>query len=307
MRRRTGYPEMSSMSSAPTYIIPHIPKTAGTSLRDMLRGRMILTSPSSLGHWNLAHALPTIHPYERRFEALSELDSRQRRKVRLVYHHGGFGMHECFEQPCVYLTVVREPINRAISAYYYMRKLYAAEGTSFDDSLEEMITGGKFYDPFYYDNLQVRLLAANDRTRDAMGGAPCTPETLEMAKRNVEKFVPVVGLTEQFDAYVLLLAKHFGWNFPYYASMNINKAPERREKPSAELLDVLRERNSFDLEFYEWMQQRFAEQIAAYGDTFEHDLERFRWRNRFYDRCVGSVLRLGRLAKQAVSKHPAAE
>lgn len=48
-----------------------------------------------------------------------------------------------------------------------MRKLYADERPPFDDSREEMITGGKSYDPFYFDNLQVHLLAATDGTRDA--------------------------------------------------------------------------------------------------------------------------------------------
>lgn len=55
--------------------------------------------------------------------------------------------------------------------------------------------------------------------------------------------------------------------------MSIKEAPDRRQYPSEERLDTSCEKDSFDIEIYEWMQQRFrAEQVNAYGDTFEREL-----------------------------------
>lgn len=293
------------MADPLTYIFVHVPKAAGTSLRDMLRGRLVVTSPSSIFHWHLAHGFANVQPFEQRFEALSKLTDSERQKVRLVYHHGGFGMHDCFTSPYTYLSVVREPVSRSISAYYYMRQLYLSEGKEFNDSLEEMITSGRVYDPFYRDNLQVRMLAATDRSRDAECGQPCTRKTLERAKENVEKYVPILGLTEQFDEYMLLLCRHYGWRFPYYARMNENKGKERREKVRADLIDQLRESNAYDIEFYEWAKQRFENQVAAFGPTFDQQLARYRSHNRAYDRTIGSVLRMGRRVKQIISHQSA--
>ncbi len=290
------------MPQRPTYIIVHIPKSAGTSLRDMLRGRLLLSSPSSIGNWNLAHGLAHVQPYEKRFVALSELNERQSSKVRLIYHHGGFGMHECLTSPYTYLSIIREPISRAISAYYYMRQLYPSEGKPFNDTLEDMITSGKVYDPFYQDNLQVRMLAATDRSRDVEHGQPCTAATLEKAKANIEQYVPILGLTERFDEYMLLLARHQKWKLPYYARMNENKVRERRDPVANDLIDTLREKNAYDIELYEWATQRFDRQVEEFGPTFASQLARYRARNNTYDLTIGRAIRLGRKVKQAISR-----
>jgi Sulfotransferase family len=88
----------------------HIPKTGGTTLNRIIEWQY---SPLSIF---------TIDPYgiratSERFKTFSE---ERRRRLRVVRGHLYYGIHEFLPQGRTYITMVREPVARVLSQYYFM-------------------------------------------------------------------------------------------------------------------------------------------------------------------------------------------
>jgi hypothetical protein len=90
--------------------------------------------------------------------------------------------------------------------------------------------------------------------------APCTTETLLRAKENLQHF-SVLGLTERFEESLALMKLRFGWKLESYSSFNVTRTrPKRRDLPQS-TLDLIAERNRFDIELYESAARLFSEAI----------------------------------------------
>jgi hypothetical protein len=106
---------------------------------------------------------------------------------------------------------LREPIARALSFYsyaqthsdHYLYRLLTEERLTLKELLERETTHELF-------NLQTRMIggASNDRT--------CLVDrtVLETAKENLRRRFCFVGLTEEFSASMMLLARTLGWRLP---------------------------------------------------------------------------------------------
>ncbi len=91
-------------------IFLHIPKTAGTTLN-----RIIEWQYSPL-------AIFTMDPYRIRAtaERLKRLPEGHRRRLRVVRGHLFYGIHEFPPQGATYITMLREPVARVLSACYFI-------------------------------------------------------------------------------------------------------------------------------------------------------------------------------------------
>src|SRR5438105_758705 len=59
--------------------------------------------------------------WQRSTLCLRKLSKERLRKIRVFKGHMLFGLHEVLPQPATYITVLRDPIERTLSAYYFMR------------------------------------------------------------------------------------------------------------------------------------------------------------------------------------------
>ena len=48
------------------------------------------------------------------------LPSSEKEEIEVVMGHMGFGIHNFLPQPSVYITMLRDPVERVISYYYYV-------------------------------------------------------------------------------------------------------------------------------------------------------------------------------------------
>jgi len=258
-----------TVAGDPTVIFLHIGKTAGTTLRQVLRRNF----PSS------DIMLVRVHgrPREETLDRFATLPEDVRAHPRLIVGHTVFGLHKYVPRPCTYITLVREPLGLVLSQYRFVLRTPGHRHhelvTSEHMSVVEYICSGISME---MDNSQTRAIAGDRST--PYGG--CTDVMLETAKRNIEEAFAVVGLTERFDETLILLQKTFGWSKLRHVRANVAPHAHRLEL-SDEARGLIEEHNRLDSELYRFVTKRFEEAVARYP-SFEADLDRFQRTNSLY-------------------------
>ena len=248
-----------------TLIFLHIPRTGGTTLKrlpDRNYGR-----GQTLTFYNVDHSAAA--------ERFARLPESERAHCRFIQGHLYFGFHRFVPNESTYVTFLREPISRLLSFYSYARthtdhylyQLITEERLSLKQLLERKEASEELL------NLQTRIIAGVEPS----GGVDRM--ALEQAKENLRTHFSFVGLTEEFSASLLLLARTLGWSFPFHVKRNASRKKNPWEQAGSETLAMLREANSLDLELYEFGRALFQAQLERAGESFEPELRRFQKMN----------------------------
>lgn len=225
-------------------IFLHLPKTAGTTLNRLIEWEYPLTEMYSvdpvLFEWSYAH--------------LRNLPPKRLRKTRIFKGHMLFGLHEVLPQPSTYITVLRDPVNRVLSAFYFMRgyKLHPLYWRLRREkwSLEQYVALST------RDNVQCKIIANADYH------LPCTQEILDRALDHLNRYFSVIGLSERLEESLALMKLRFGWQLKSYSSFNVTrKRPKRDDLPPATLA-MIAEKNRFDIELYRRASELFEEAVS---------------------------------------------
>lgn len=265
------------MTDSRRLIFTHIPKTGGTSLRAVLGRhypRHTIHFKDNNNYLNARHILT--------------LPESERNGLRLIAGHLSYGIHAYLSGESVYITMLRDPVKRLISNYFFARSLshHKQHENAMRLSLEE----------FVQDPLQNQAVtrALYGFTFDPTHPIPPTDsltlpsDALEVAKRHLSEQYAVVGITEQFDKSLLLMKKALGWGNITYMSRNITKSDDSRQKLSPETISVVKQACAMDVEVYQHALEVFEAQKQHYGiDQLEADLTQFYRQNRI----AGRVLR----------------
>jgi hypothetical protein len=262
----------------PCVIFLHMPKTGGKSLSATLRYKY----PS-----RTLFLESTSEPLEK----IAELPWEERRRARAVAGHLHYGVHRYIPQECEYITILREPVARVLSTYYFIagNPKHWCHGhlARTGMGLEEFVRTAP--DPGV-DNEQTRFLSgrgAGELLARGMDGrltakplAKLGPDDLETAKGNLDRF-RVVGLTEHFDESFILIRRALGWKLPMYTTRNVSTLrPSQSEPPNPETIDLIRERNRLDLELYDHARGLFAAAVERAGVSFRSEVAAFKVLNR---------------------------
>jgi hypothetical protein len=275
----------------PLLIFLHIPKTAGVNLRQIIRHQYgpenvcvpepsgdpadspylrSLTSGTDLP-WK---DLPGYDPNRPPVHELTKLTATQLRRLRAVMGHVWFGLHEALPRPATYLTLLRDPVERVLSIYYYHA---ASHGLRV--GVEEYLRTAR---DFEIDNAQTRYLCGRIEGVDVRF-TECTPEMLERAKRNLRGHFSVVGITERFDESLLLMGRTYGWHLPGYHVYNVNPRRPRGRKVSQRIRERIAEHNRFDAQLYAFANELFEDLLAAQDPPIDANTVRgFRRSNFLY-------------------------
>ena len=82
---------------------------------------------------------------------------------------------------------------------------------------------------------------------------------LTVAKENLTESFSVVGICERFEESLILMAKTFGWEVPFYENQKVLK---RRSMVEPKLADLIRDHNRLDDEVYEFGKKLFEQNCA---------------------------------------------
>jgi hypothetical protein len=268
----------------PTLIFLHIPKAGGSTLHHVL-------------DWNYDHPY-TITVYKQ-IPPLIALPDAQKREIQCLKGIVFYGIHQYLPQDCTYVTILRDPVERVISHYYYIfsRKRRLGETIHEIDLLDVLRQ-----EPFHA-TYQLRVLLGGDSI-ESIFHDPLPDNAVEIARQNLARHFSVVGVLEHYDAALLLMKHAFGWRRAYYARQNVAQVRHARSEFPASLIDALNEMCAPEIELYQYARQQAEALIAQQDADFHTELAQLKRANarfeRFY-RLTAPVrgTPIWRLARQA--------
>lgn len=228
-----------------TLLFVHVPKTAGTTLRVVMEQQYIGQPIFLIQH--------DIQAERKRLAALGE---QEKRHLRAVYGHQAWGWHEHLanDQPHAYITMLRDPVERVLSlwAHCQLKEHYLGPSVKGMD-LVAFLTSGVTQTP---DNGMVRQLCGRDEFLQKPGRDMAIPHggvtqaDLESAKANLRSCA-VVGIAEQFDAFLGIMRQRFGWRINGYQNVNVTLWPRLHVRDlDRRTLAAMEQSTALDWELY---------------------------------------------------------
>jgi galactose-3-O-sulfotransferase len=243
----------------------HLPKAGGTTLNAFLYGHF---GPDEICDIPVWKDLPQQPP--------------DLTRPRFLTGHTYYELFRLLPRNPVFITMLRDPIERSISHFEQLRRVpdhaFWKHDWMLKDpqvlSLEEFIEIPETRE--WVTNLQTRYIAAQFepeiRTLQDVSSSKEQFHLLdvERAKNRLTEFV-FVGLLEEFDRSMHLLSYTFGWPLVKIQSLNVSPARMQREDIAPATLDALIALNELDLELYAFAQrlfkERYQQMVNALLDT----------------------------------------
>ena len=247
------------------------PKTAGTTLSDIVLRKFGGGIFDAMQDQRTDSALGV-----QRLSSIKELwdavPHEKRSAFRFTGGHLPFGVRSIFEQPNCCFTFLRDPIEHAISLFYFWVEigLIAPEqvnkpgGISLERAVDEGILLALF-------NYQTRLLSGLPELDPPFRRFPSKQQlevpahALTLAEHHLDEMF-FVGITELFDESVLILKEIFGWEFAdlLYVRQKVGTIRPRTSEMASALRRTIAEITGVDRQLYQYARARFAAQAALY-------------------------------------------
>ena len=236
----------------------HVPRTGGASLTGVLGNRF------AAGDCLELYFGP-------------EPDLRDLDRYRHVSGHFDISLTEHFNRPPFVVTVLRDPIERALSTYsstrsfppdyQFQRLLRRGTGAGTRELGREWLRAAREWE------LGELISRAPEAARHAIGNrqaralCACEPgeESLEVALKALDR-CDFVGLTERLDESVTWLTRRLGWRDLHpLPRHNVTGPGHRRGEVDAETIEALVGLTEVDRELYRRAVERFERQLAEWS------------------------------------------
>jgi hypothetical protein len=211
----------------------------------------------------------------RSFQALPE---EERAKIRLLKGHMSFGIHRSLPGPSRYFTMIRDPIDRVVSFYYYIRRRPA-------DRLHDQVMSGDVDLATFVESGMARDHTDNSFVR-FISGEPFVPfgevdrRLLDKAMANIEEHFVLTGSIDHFDETIVMLKREMGWTQAvYYRPQNVTAGRPAVETLDARTRTILERHTELDRELITHCAGLFASKLASMPAGFHSELRRFKRRN----------------------------
>jgi hypothetical protein len=259
----------------PCLVFLHIPKTAGTTLSHMIVRRFRREQIFHVRNPKFPKG-PVYSENYGTVEAFQALPETERAGFRCILGHFHYGLHRWIPGPAVYVTMVRDPIERLLSQLSQYNKMIrnseiASQGQV---SLQEYLRVA----PAAAENHHARFLLGVD-DYDVLDAAERRSLVLTALR---ERFL-WVGVQEQFDESVVLLHRKLGWTPLPFGRLNVSPDRTRLEDYPPETISRLRSINQLDLAVHEYAVDRLLSETRALRG-FERKVRRYRKLGRWAER-----------------------
>jgi len=196
--------------------------------------------------------------------------------------HLPFGLHEWLSHPCYYMSIVRNPLDRIMSLYYYsiqyrdfIRQERKKRGCSIDELFDQRVAADFYHDFIPWieasqtlngflrcpsaelDNGMVRRFSGYGLQSEA-----CPEDALEQAKENIDKYYSIVGLQERYQETITMARIAFNMNLTeFHINRNTEKKNNKKHKLDTAQRKKIKQLNRLDNQLYDWIVERFEQQL----------------------------------------------
>jgi hypothetical protein len=194
-------------------------------------------------------------------------------KTRVGGGHQPFGMHSELRLALDYCTIVRDPLARHISHYWYAhsgKNGAVARGTSVS-SLEGAVQRGEIS----LDEWIAKSCAGTNVFVQMLSGHQTVSEkSLDVALANLGRHITIAGTCDDMSAFLLRLCGRAGFEFPFYINTNNTEKPAKGVVSIDDAtIEIFKHSNSLDYELYRKVRERVAEKIRNEGAVFQRALD----------------------------------
>ena len=249
------------------FIHLHIPKTGGTTLRDIIQRQY------------QSEKILMIPKLEESENILKEVSTSQINQLKLIQGHLKYGIHNHFHRSVKYFAIIRDPINRVLSTYYYV--------LSQKNNPQNLSTSNNQMTIYDYVQSGVNPFLINGQTQLISGktGNIDNPiikseELFSLAKENIANDFLFLGITEMFDETILILKNMLGWHMPYYSIANRTKNKPNYDAVDPTVISFLKEHNQLDIKLYNITKTSLLNKIVEENDIFQNRINKFKKINK---------------------------
>jgi hypothetical protein len=236
----------------PMIVFFHIPKTAGTSVREQIIFHLNIKAEKRLDVRDVSN--------------IAYMSNQVLNSFDIISGHIGIQLLNRIERPTVKFIFLRNPVARTRSQYQYLKKLAAKEVSS--NGHFSTVLRGRTLKELLNDKSQgsVNSLFRNTQTWTLVKDYQerfrklemAHSDVLEIAKENLEQ-MDCFGIVEYMDESFELLNAKFGWSLQNNVFANLSEYD--KESPEDKETDrMILEQNKLDADLYEWACLKFAQQ-----------------------------------------------
>jgi len=210
------------------------------------------------------------HFYRWSYHRLLRSNPRWIARFKLYRGHMPYGLHRFLDAPSTYMTLLREPVDRVISEYYFRRSHPFRHPQEYrtlhaNDLYEYVKTTPR-------RNVQTSLIAGIYTEYDFLN-SHCDAATLELAKRNLADHFSFVGITERFAEAVALCSITYGWHVRWHTNFNVGTPRAGDPRSSPMLREMVEEYHQYDCELYRYANGLFEAQLGAKATEIKDYIE----------------------------------
>lgn len=297
-RRQSGASRLTEMyferdrTDAPLLIVHHIRKTAGTSLREVMKAnygqadRVLVPGVGYKKGVEVSRAR-MLDSHARLWQGLSP---DERAALRCVASHEANFLKPFVDRPCLVATLVRQPVDRVLSRYYFanrptsgqttkktrgwrnrgvragvsrvlrqipLEQVYSAEGAgSADIPKNESALGW-----LSLFNGQARSILEPFYDTSTLRPTEGPSEDADIWRGRLKDVVAehyMLGVSELFEGFVEVVSQRFGWTERFSPRAKVNTGRPTADTLDEELLASIARYNWLDVEIYEQQVQTWS-------------------------------------------------
>lgn len=232
----------------------HMPKTAGTTLKGIMKKNY--------------HPHKVVDLYDR-FQTHNDVVKRLRgldvNDVEWLNCHLSFGIHNYVSKEATYLTFLRNPVDRILSDYYFIKS--SPKHALYNELKEKSLKD--FQNEEVHKNKQIKIILGRPLEQ------PVELKDLDQAKENINSHFCFIGITEMFTESVYLMKNLFNWSHASHlktANRNVTKNRPKLHELDQVLKEEIVNHNEVDFALYEYMKQHLNEKLQQLDSFSKKEL-----------------------------------